>query len=92
MTTSERIGWLLAMFLCVIFPLALGYYVLALAGAGGLGGLQRGPRSRQAQSGDPPVQGLESMTPTGKNPGQRRPRAGGGGSPARSSHPRQRTS
>jgi len=36
-TTSEWIGWLLAMFLCVIFPLALGYYGLALAGAGGLG-------------------------------------------------------
>jgi len=33
-TTSERIGWLLAMFLCVIFPLALGYY--GLAGAAGL--------------------------------------------------------
>jgi len=36
MTWPERIGWLLALFLCVILPLALGYYGLALAGAGGL--------------------------------------------------------
>ena len=36
MTTSERTAWLLAVFLCVGLPLALGYYGLALAGAGGL--------------------------------------------------------
>jgi len=35
-STSERIGWALAVFLCVILPLALGYWGLALAGAGGL--------------------------------------------------------
>lgn len=36
MSTSERIAWLLAVFLCVILPLALGYWGLALAGTGGL--------------------------------------------------------
>ena len=37
MTTSDRVAWLLTVFLCVILPLALGYHGLALAGAGGLG-------------------------------------------------------
>ena len=43
MTTSERIGWLLALFLCVGLPLALDYghptreyRDLALAGGGAL--------------------------------------------------------
>ena len=36
MITSERIAWALAMFLCVILPLALELYGLALAGGGAL--------------------------------------------------------
>lgn len=29
---AERLGWILAIVLCVILPAALGYYGLALAG------------------------------------------------------------
>ena len=32
---AERLGWLLAVLGCVVFPLALGYYGLALVGVGG---------------------------------------------------------
>jgi len=34
MTRSERIGWLLAVIICLVIPLALGYYGLAIAGGG----------------------------------------------------------
>lgn len=34
--TAERISWVLALFLCVILPVALDYYGLAVAGAAGL--------------------------------------------------------
>ena len=34
--TAERLGWILGGVICIVLPLALGYYGLALAGAGGL--------------------------------------------------------
>jgi len=34
--TAERLGWILGVVVCIVLPLALGYYSLALAGAGGL--------------------------------------------------------
>ena len=34
--TAERLGWILSVIICIALPVALGYYDLALAGAGGL--------------------------------------------------------
>ena len=33
---DEVIGWILAVVICIVLPVALGYYDLALAGGGGL--------------------------------------------------------
>lgn len=33
---AEVIGWILAIVVCIVIPLALGYYALALVGAGSL--------------------------------------------------------
>lgn len=34
--TAERLGWIVGVVICIVLPLALGYYDLAVAGAGGL--------------------------------------------------------
>ena len=36
MTRSDKLAWLLALVICLVIPLAMGYYGLALAGGGGL--------------------------------------------------------